>query len=98
MAFELKPGAFSLFKNDKKEKKTQPDWKGSIKLPDGSEYWFDAWNKTSTNSTGGVFISGKIGNPKNSNGGAVNQPTAYQPFPPLGQAPSGFPSDDDIPF
>lgn len=92
MAFELKPGAFSLFKNDKKTKETQPDWKGSIKLPDGTEYWFDAWNKTSTSSTGGSFISGKLGNAKNS---TVNQPTAYQPFPPVGQAPS---ADDEVPF
>ena len=91
MAFELRPGAFSLFKNDKKEKESQPDWKGSIKLPDGSEFWFDAWTKQGTK---GEFISGKVGNPKNSNGGAVNQPTAYRPFPPVGQAPA----DDDIPF
>jgi len=90
MAFELKPGAFSLFKNDKKEKKTQPDWKGSIKLPDGSEFWFDAWNKTSTNSAGGVFISGKIGNPKN--GGTSNQPAAFKIFPPVS------PTDDEVPF
>jgi hypothetical protein len=95
MAFELKPGAFSLFKNDKKTKETHPDWKGSIKLPDGQEYWFDAWNKTSTNSAGGVFISGKVGNPKQGSS-TVDQPTAYQPFPPLGQAPN--PLDDDIPF
>lgn len=89
MAFEMRPGSFSLFKNDKKEKETQPDWKGSIKLPDGQEYWFDAWTKQGTK---GEFISGKIGNPKN--GGAVNQPTAYKPFPPLGQAPA----DDEVPF
>lgn len=91
MAYEMRPGAFSLFKNDKKTKDTQPDWKGSIKLPNGEEFWFDAWTKQGTK---GGFISGKIGNPKNSNVGAVNQPTAYKPFPPLGQAPA----DDDIPF
>jgi len=95
MAFELKPGAFSLFKNDKKTKETQPDWKGSIKLPDGTEYWFDAWNKTSTNSAGGVFLSGKLGNPKQGSS-TVDQPTAYQPFPPLIQSPN--PLDEDIPF
>jgi hypothetical protein len=92
MAFELKPGAFSLFKNDKKTKETQPDWKGSIKLPDGSEFWFDAWTKQGTK---GEFISGKVGNPKQGSS-TVDQPTAYQPFPPLGQAPN--PLDDDIPF
>lgn len=90
MAYEMRPGAFSLFKNDKKTKDTQPDWKGSIKLPNGEEFWFDAWTKQGTK---GEFISGKIGNPKD--GGSVNQPTAYKPFPPVGQAPG---ADDDIPF
>lgn len=94
MAYDLQPGKFSIFPNDKKEKDTQPDWKGSIKLPDGQEYYFDAWNNVSKNS-GKPYIQGKIGNPKNSNGGSVNQPTAYKPFPPVGQAPG---ADDDIPF
>lgn len=89
MAYEMRPGSFSIFPNDKKEKETQPDWKGSIKLPDGSEFWFDAWNKQGTK---GGFISGKIGNPKT---GAVNQSAAYRPFPPVGQAPK---LDDEVPF
>lgn len=87
MAYEMRPGAFSLFKNDKKTKDTQPDWKGSIKLPDGSEFWFDAWTKQGTN---GEFISGKIGNPKD--GGGSNQPAAFKIFP------TAVPADDDIPF
>jgi len=93
MAYEMRPGAFSLFKNDKKTKDTQPDWKGSIKLPNGEEFWFDAWTKQGTK---GEFISGKIGNPKQGSS-TVDQPTAYQPFPPVGQAPTGY-TDDDIPF
>ena len=91
MAYQQKPGYFSIFPNDKKEKDTQPDWKGSITLPDGSEYWFDAWNKQGQK---GNFISGKIGNPKNSNGGAVNQPASYTAFPSAVPAAA----DDDIPF
>jgi hypothetical protein len=90
MAFEMRPGAFSLFKNDKKTKDTQPDWKGSIKLPNGEEFWFDAWTKSGQN---GDFISGKIGNPKQGSS-TVDQPTAYKTFPPVGQASS----DNDIPF
>lgn len=90
MAYEMRPGAFSLFKNDKKTKDTQPDWKGSIKLPNGEEFWFDAWTKKGNN---GDFISGKIGNPKQGSGG-TDQPAAYRTFPPVGQAPA----DDDIPF
>ena len=89
MAYEMRPGSFSLFKNDKKDKETQPDWKGSIKLPDGSEFWFDAWTKQGAK---GDFISGKIGNPK-MGGGQVNQPAAYAPFPSSAPNP-----DSDIPF
>jgi hypothetical protein len=89
MAYQQKPGYFSIFPNDKKEKDTQPDWKGSITLPDGSEFWFDAWNKQGAK---GGFISGKIGNPKNQNQSQVNQPASYNAFP------SAVPADDDIPF
>ena len=88
MAFEMRPGSFSLFPNDKKEKDTQPDWKGSIKLPNGEEFWFDAWNKQGTK---GGFISGKIGNPKQSQ---TNAPTSFNAFP-TNTAPN---PDDDIPF
>jgi hypothetical protein len=87
MAYEMRPGTFSIFPNDKKTKDTQPDWKGSIKLPNGEEYWFDAWNKQGTK---GGFISGKIGNPKNSQ---VNAPASFNTFP--SQTVS---SDDDVPF
>ena len=88
MAYEMRPGAFSLFKNDKKTKDTQPDWKGSIKLPNGEEFWFDAWTKQGTK---GEFISGKIGNPKDGGTGS-NQPAAFKIFP------VAAPADDDIPF
>ena len=87
MAYQQKPGYFSIFPNDKKEKDTQPDWKGSITLLDGSEFWFDAWNKQGQK---GGFISGKIGNPKNQQ---INQPASYNAFP------SAVPAaDEDIPF
>jgi hypothetical protein len=88
MAFEMRPGAFSLFKNDKKTKDTQPDWKGSIKLPNGEEFWFDAWTKKGNN---GDFISGKIGNPKQG-GSTVDQPAAFKIYP------QAVPADNDIPF
>lgn len=42
MAFEHKPNRGSLFRNDKKEKDTHPDSKGSA-LIDGKEYWIAAW-------------------------------------------------------
>lgn len=92
MAYQMPNGSFSLFPNDKKTKDNQPDWKGSIKLPDGQEYWFDAWNKPPKEGRAG-FISGKIGNPKNQGwsqgGGSLPQPGNWT-------APKT--DDEDIPF
>ena len=41
--FEHKPGRGSLFKNDRREKETQPEYKGSMKDPEGREMWVSAW-------------------------------------------------------
>jgi len=45
MAYEHKPGSASMFKNDRKEKDTHPDYKGDGMLPDGTLVWVDAWVK-----------------------------------------------------
>jgi hypothetical protein len=42
-----------LFKNDRKEKDTHPDYKGSCEV-DGTEYWLSAWIKDGRN---GKFMS-----------------------------------------
>jgi hypothetical protein len=42
-----------LFKNDRKEKDTHPDYKGSCEV-DGEEYWISAWIKEGRN---GKFMS-----------------------------------------
>lgn len=46
MAYEMKNNSGSLFKNDKKETETHPDYKGSAKI-NGEEYWVSAWNNKS---------------------------------------------------
>lgn len=53
MAFEMKENSGSLFKNDRKEKDSHPDYKGQCKI-DGTEYWLAAWLKESKN---GKFFS-----------------------------------------
>lgn len=48
MAYEIKEGQGSLFKNDKKESDNHPDYKGSI-LINGVDCWLSAWLKTGKN-------------------------------------------------
>ena len=45
MAFEHKPGSFSLFKNDRKTADNQPDYKGPGKDLQGNEIEVAAWLK-----------------------------------------------------
>lgn len=47
---------WALNKNDRKEKETHPDYKGSINV-DGTDYWLDGWIKDGAN---GKFISGSL--------------------------------------
>ena len=54
MAYEPKPGQFSLFKNDKKESDKHPDYRGDGLAPDGTPVWVSAWIKT---GKGGKFMS-----------------------------------------
>ena len=50
-----------LFKNDRKQKETHPDYTGDINI-NGTDYWLSAWKKTS--KAGKPFLSISIGNPK----------------------------------
>ena len=47
---------FTLFKNNRKEKDTHPDYNGTINV-DGVEYYLNAWLKEGKN---GKFFSGSI--------------------------------------
>jgi hypothetical protein len=61
MAYELREGQGSLFRNERKETEKHPDYTGSIKLPDGSECWLSGWIKQGAK---GKFFSLQIGKPK----------------------------------
>jgi hypothetical protein len=94
--FELKPGNFQLFKNTKKADVKHADWTGSIKLPDGREYWFNMYNKEGAK---GSYFSGYIGKEKQQ----LDQPGSFNSFAP--SAPLGRPENfhpaaplDDVPF
>ena len=48
MAYEQKDNSGSLFANEKREKDSHPQAKGTAMI-DGREYWVDAWTNTSAN-------------------------------------------------
>jgi hypothetical protein len=60
MAYEMKEGGFSLFKNSRQEKPTHPDYAGSIMI-NGKEHYLNAWLKEGKN---GKFFSGSVGKEK----------------------------------
>jgi len=45
MAYEAKPGSFSLFKNERKTQDTHADYTGSGVDLNGKEVWVNAWIK-----------------------------------------------------
>ncbi len=59
MAYEMRPGQGSLFKNDKKTSERHPNLKGRLMLPDGSVYWVSGWTKET--SAGEKWISLALG-------------------------------------
>lgn len=91
MAYEMKPGQGSAFKNDKKTEDWHPAYKGKVMLPDGSVRWLDVTPKKT--KAGDTWLSVKLGNVVQSQGGGMvlddhNKAKA-----------NGFqPADDDIPF
>lgn len=45
MAYEPKPGSLSLFKHDRKEKESHPDYRGDGLDLQGNPVWVSAWIK-----------------------------------------------------
>lgn len=60
MAYEMKVGQGSAFKNEKKVQDWHPDFKGKVKLFDGSEHWLEVTIKTT--AAGKQYVAVKIGN------------------------------------
>lgn len=82
MAYEQKPNTGSVFKNDRKEKDSHPDIKGSA-LVDGVEYWISGWRKEG--ERGGWYSLAFT--PKD------DKPAKHAP-----KKPSFDDADQDIPF
>lgn len=87
MTYEVKPNTGSLFKNDRKESDSHPDYKGSAVIG-GVEGWLDAWINTSAN--GVKYMSLKF-KPKD-----APQQTASQAYAGVGGADDD--DSDSVPF
>ena len=81
----MKDNSGSLFVNDKREKDTHPQAKGSAMI-DGREYWISAWTKTSASGKRWQSLSFQLKD---------NQPTTESGGG--WQAPADD-LDDEIPF
>lgn len=87
MPYEQRDLSGSLFKNDRNEKETHADYKGSC-LIDGHEYWIDSWVKEGKK---GKFMSLAF---KRKDSQAVSKPTATPAAPPV----NNDNKDSDVPF
>jgi hypothetical protein len=89
MAYEMRAGQGSLFKNDKKTSDKHPNLKGKVMLPNGEVRWVSGWSKRT--AAGEAWISFAIG-----------ELVAGQPVSQHSQAKgNGFQpqgDDSDIPF
>lgn len=47
----------ALFENDRKEKDTHPDYRGSLETEDGTQYWVSAWIKQPQDQSKPPFLS-----------------------------------------
>ena len=82
MAYEHRPGSFSLFKNKYKTTDKHPDYRGEGKDLEGNPIEVAAWLKESAN---GKFMSCKISEPR--------ERRERKPSP-----AENTPLDDDIPW
>jgi hypothetical protein len=83
MAYEMRPGQGSLFKNDKKTDERHPSLKGKVMLPNGEVRWISGWTKAT--AAGEKWISLSVGDLVQGGGQPQAKPVVVE-------------SDDDIPF
>lgn len=90
MTYQAKPGTFTLFKNERKEKDSQPDYRGDGADHDGNPIEVAAWLKKSAN--GKTFMSCNF-KPKEARPETGRERQERKAAPP---ADDGF--DSDLPF
>ena len=87
MAYEQRDNSGSLFPNDKREKDTHPNLRGSI-MVGGVMYWIDAWTKHKADGTKWLSLAVK---PKKSRSEAPSRQAAKPKA-------DDFDESADIPF
>jgi uncharacterized protein (DUF736 family) len=93
MAYEMRAGSGSLFKNENKTSERHPDYKGKVMMPDGQVRWLSGWKKQT--AAGDTWLSLAIGDPVQQSGGGGQPMTQHS-----AAKANAFVSnaDDDIPF
>jgi hypothetical protein len=84
MAYEMKPGQGSAFRNERKLEERHADFNGRIMLPDGTTCWLDVWKKRKQD--GEVFVSVRV------------RPMENRDAVPEGRRAVPSVPDDSIPF
>lgn len=88
MAYEKKPGDISIFKNDRKEKDTHPDYRGVGLGLNGEKIKVALWLKKDRN--GNTFMAGSM-QPDTYEGGSASGESSRKPE-------RRYEMDDDVPF
>jgi len=86
MAYEMKEGSASLFKNNRKTSENHPDYTGSIMLQ-GKEHYLSAWIKESPKA--GKYFSISVGK--------VKEPIGFKAAG-SDELPKNTLEDSDLPF
>lgn len=95
MAYEMRAGQGSLFKNKKKTTDKHPNLNGKVMLPNGEVRWVSGWTKKT--ESGDAWISLSIGDVVQGQGGGMPPLDAHNEAKGNGYAPVTD-LDDDIPF
>ena len=73
--YQPKPGSGSIFKNERKEKESQPDYRGEILTPEGQALEISLWVKEGKK---GKFFSASV-KPKQERGTKPQPAATYDP-------------------